>query len=322
MSVGIVGGGALGIAVAAALQRAGVDVRVVTARPGSAELLCAGVEIVAGGAARIERFAARCDPGMLADCAVVLVLVKAYDTAAAAAALAGVLPREAVVVTLQNGLGNAEILRTALSASAIVVGATAIGAYRPAPGRVVIAGVGETVLAGEAGAVRLAAGLLRAAGLPVAVAGDPGRVVWEKAIVSAAINPIAAILGVANGALLAAGEVRELQAKVVTEGAAVAVALGIDANAAHLSSRVREVCRATAANRCSMLQDLHAGRRTEIDAITGAIVEHGHRTGIGVAANEALLLLVRALEALRTSAHERAELAAHEAPHAVSDVVA
>ena len=305
MKVGIVGGGAMGIAIAAALQRGGADVRVLTARPDSAALLRSGVEIVDDGTGRVERFAARCDPGVLAECAVVLVLVKAYDTAAAAAALAPVLRRTTTVVTLQNGLGNAETLRAALPINPIVVGATAIGAYRPTAGRVVIAGVGETVVAGETGAVRLAAGLLRAAGLPVAVASDPGRVVWEKAIVNAAINPIAAILDVANGALLAAGEVNELQTRVVAEGAAVALALGIDADAAHLTSRVREVCRATAANRCSMLQDLRCGRRTEVDAITGAIVDHGHRTGIGVAANEALLLLVRSIEALRCSGRVR-----------------
>lgn len=299
MRVGIVGGGALGVALAATLQRGGADVRVLTARPGSAELLRSGVEIVDGGAARVERFAARCDPGVLAECAAVLVLVKAYDTAAAAAALAPVLRRTTTVVTLQNGLGNAETLRAALPANPIVVGATAIGAYRPTAGRVVIAGVGETVVAGETGAVRLAAGLLRAAGLPVAVASDPGRVVWEKAIVNAAITPIAAILDVANGELLRSGEVVELQARVVAEGVAVAHALGIDADAAHLTARVREVCRATAVNRCSMLQDLRSGRRTEIDAITGAIVAHGRRTGVGVAANEALLLLVHAFEALR-----------------------
>jgi 2-dehydropantoate 2-reductase len=296
VSVGIAGGGALGVALAHLLRRGGVDVRVLTASAASAARLRAGVRVVEGGAGRRQRFAASHEPEALAGCGVVLVAVKAYDTAAAAAALARVLPPSAIAATVQNGLGNLEALRDALPGHAVVAGATAVGAHRPSSGRVVIAGVGETVLAGEAAAAAAVAAVLRAAGLPVAVAADPDAVVWKKAIVSAAINPVAALLGVPNGMLLADADAVRVQAAVIGEACAVARACGVAADETALLERVRAVCAATAANRCSLLADLDAGRRTEIDAITGAIVGRGRAAGVPVAANEALLHLVRARE--------------------------
>jgi 2-dehydropantoate 2-reductase len=269
---------------------------VLTASPETASRLRAGVVVVKGGRARRECFASSHEPVSLADRDVVIVAVKAYDTEAVAAALAPVLPGDTVVATVQNGLGNLETLRAALQGRAVVAGATAIGANRPSPGRVVIAGVGETVVAGEPAAVAAVAAVLRAAGLPIMVASDPDAVVWEKAIVSAAINPVAALLGVSNGALLGDSDAGRLQAAVVEEACAVARACGATADDTALLERVRAVCAATAANRCSLLADLDAGRRTEIDAITGAIVERGRGAGVPVAANEALFHLVRARE--------------------------
>jgi 2-dehydropantoate 2-reductase len=296
VKVGIVGGGALGVALAHLLRRGGAEVRLLTASAASAARLRAGVVVVEGGRTRRERFAASHEPVSLSDRDVVVVAVKAHDTAAAAAALAPVLAPAAVVATVQNGLGNLETLRAAMPRHAIVAGATAIGAHRPSAGRVLVAGVGETLLAGEPAAVAAVATPLRAAGLPVAIAAAPDAVVWEKAIVSAAINPVAALLGVVNGALLDDPDAAALQAAVVAEACAVARACGVAADDTVLLERVRAVCAATAGNRCSLLADLDAGRRTEIEAITGAIVARGRGAGVPVAANEALLRLVRARE--------------------------
>jgi 2-dehydropantoate 2-reductase len=293
VKVGIVGGGAMGVAFARFLRVAGADVRLLTSTPAAAAMLRAGVEVVDGGTAVVECFEASSEPGSQADRVIVLVFVKAYDTGTAAAALAPVLARGAAVVSLQNGLGNADVLRAALPESPIAYGSTAIGAHRPAPGRVVLAGRGVTEVGGDPRAAGLVAALLRRAGLPVEVVDDPDRTVWEKAIVSAAINPIAAIAGVPNGAILASGELRSLQEIVTAEACAVARARGVPADTPRMVERARETCRVTATNLCSTLQDLRAGKRTEIDAFTGRIVAYGREAGLTVAANEALLLLVQ-----------------------------
>ncbi|MCJ7608015.1 MAG: 2-dehydropantoate 2-reductase, partial [Thermoplasmata archaeon] len=123
--------------------------------------------------------------------------------------------------------------------------------------------------------------------------------IWSKVIVNASINPITAILGIRNGAILENEAISDLAASVSQEGERVAIALGIDLPFKPSSNRVMSVAAETAANRSSMLRDLELGRRTEIAQINGAICDIGAKLGVPTPLNRALTAMVEAQESRR-----------------------
>ena len=127
-------------------------------------------------------------------------------------------------------------------------------------------------------AIRLAETLTQA-GLPTKADPVVSAVIWKKVVINAAINPLTALLGVPNGELAVRETTRRMMRQIVDEAQTVAEAEGIPMDAATLFESVLTVCRGTAANRSSMLMDVLSERRTEIDAISGAIVERGRIQG-------------------------------------------
>lgn len=227
----------------------------------------------------------------------IFVTTKAYDTADAMLALRR-FGNRATFVTLQNGLGNAEAI--AKSARRVIAGTTTHGVTFVEPGQVRHAGVGETTLGAwahvsEANVVRLR-DLLADVGIAAQLARDIRVELWSKLIINASINPVAALAGVTNGVLVRDKRLLALLEAVCDEAIVVAAAEGSLLSANEMRRRVRLVARRTASNRGSMLQDLDRHRRTEIDAITGAIVQAADRHGIGVPLNRALHAIVRARE--------------------------
>jgi 2-dehydropantoate 2-reductase len=231
-----------------------------------------------------------------------LVLVKAYATADAIrmALDLGAVGPATVALTLQNGLGNAEALAEALGAARVLAGTTAQGATLLAPGRVAHGGAGPTLIAPwapggpAAAAAATVAALLSEAGLPAEVAGDPRPLLWAKLTVNCGINALTALLRVPNGELLTRPGARRLMEAAAREAGAVAAAAGV-VLPGDPAERVALVARATGANRSSMLQDVERGRRTEVDAINGAVAREGRRLGVSAPVNETLADLVRAL---------------------------
>lgn len=229
-----------------------------------------------------------------ADLAV--VTVKAYDTPTAAAALADC--RLDACLSLQNGLGNEARLAERL-ACPVLAGTCTYGARLTGPGRVECTGVGEVVLGErDGGRSELATAVgdaFAAAGLRTTVAPDMPRRLWEKLAVNAGVNPTTALAGVENGALIdgSAGEVAVAAAREV---AGVAREAGVDLGDDEAAAALERVARDTAANTSSMLQDVRAGRRTEVDAINGYVADSA---AAPVPVNAALAGLVRAWEAGR-----------------------
>lgn len=225
----------------------------------------------------------------------VLVLVKSTQTAAVAETAARALLPGGTIVTLQNGLGNRDVLARVAGADRVTVGVATLGATLLGPARV-RAFPGRIVLA-DAGPARLSRLVLafERAGIEAATTTDIDQLVWRKLAVSCAINPVTALLGLPNGALLSSVADRERAAAAAHEVAAVARARGIDlaADAAELAF---EVAAGTAGNRSSMLQDLDRGAMTEIDAMCGAVVAEGRRLGVRTPVNEALWHAVRERE--------------------------
>ncbi|TAL37230.1 MAG: 2-dehydropantoate 2-reductase [Spirochaetes bacterium] len=297
MIPGIAGGGAMGALFAYFFQRAGMEWRLYETSDVVRRSFRQGVSVKFGGADTLLAGNVSGDPGILSGCGMVLLFVKSYSTADAIAAIAPSLDRDAVVVSLQNGLGNAQVIARAVGTGRLVYGSTVIGAAKTDPHTVVHGGGSRVTIGGaNADATGRVDRALTRAGLDVMVSATPEEIVWRKAIINAAINPLGALLDVPNGALLDLPGVADLQDAIVTEAAAVARARGLGFDTASLRREVSEVCASTAKNLCSMLQDLRAGRRTEIQAINGAIAAFGEESGIPVPYNRALTLLVLAKE--------------------------
>lgn len=228
----------------------------------------------------------------------ILIATKAYDTQAAMTQLRR-FARSAIFLTLQNGLDNADII--ARSASRVIAGTTAQGVTLLGPGEVRHGGVGDTTIGPWRGVesedVVRVRDVFDEVGVRARIADDIRRELWSKLVVNASINPLAALAGVPNGRLVQDKGLAALLESVGRESVAVARADGIDLDADETIRRTRLIARRTASNRSSMLQDLDRHRRTEIDAITGAILRIAERTGTDAPLNRALLALVRAREA-------------------------
>ncbi|MCI0578500.1 MAG: 2-dehydropantoate 2-reductase [Chloroflexi bacterium] len=232
-----------------------------------------------------------------------LVVVKSPKTASAADVARQALGENGLALTLQNGLGNLEILAAVVGQERAALGVTSEGATLLAPGLVRHAGAGLTHLAttsATAGRLEEVAALFRAAGFVTHLVEDADSLVWGKLAVNAGINPITALLQLPNGFLAENEAARKVMEEAAEETAAVARAQGITLPYASAGRRALEVAQATAANLSSMAQDMARGEPTEIEAICGAVVRLGRRYGVPTPANELLLRLIQAKTASLT----------------------
>jgi 2-dehydropantoate 2-reductase len=216
-----------------------------------------------------------------------LILVKAWQTEKVASRLSRLLKPEGIALTLQNGLGNIELLGDRTCLGVTYLGATLIG-----PGHVLPGGSGTTWIAAPDWVVRL----FRKAGL-AAEQGDKEQLdslLWGKLVVNCGINALTALLRIRNGELLDRPDALSLMDRAALECAAIANAKGISLPFPDPAEKVREVARSTAINQSSMLQDVLRGAPTECDAINGAVVCWGNRLGVPTPVNEVLHRLVRA----------------------------
>lgn len=302
MKIAVVGPGAMGSLFGGLLARAGEDIWMVgRVGPKVEALQRNGLELEEGG--RRETFAVKAttEVATVGATDLVLICVKGYDTAAAAQAARALLGPETLVLTLQNGLGNAETIAAAVGEERTLVGVTAHGATLLGPGRVSHRGAGDTVFGPLRGApvsrVTEIAAVFSRAGIASRATPDPLPEVWGKLLTNAGINALTAICRLRNGDLLAHDGTRELLAAAVREGAAVAAAKGIRLPYPDPVAHTEEVARATGANYSSMLQDVLARRRTEIDTINGALAREGASVGVPTPVNATLASLVRTIEA-------------------------
>jgi 2-dehydropantoate 2-reductase len=198
-------------------------------------------------------------------------------------------------VTLQNGLGNAEALASVLGPSRVVVGAAEVGATLVGPGRVRHGGGERIRLAAHAKAGE-AASLLGRAGFDVSVVPGAEPLLWEKLAATAPLLPLTALLRVANGEVLRRSSAADLLDAAAREVVTTAAAAGIRLPGGAPGEAARRVIRATEGNVSSMLQDVLRGVRTEVDAISGAVVRTARRERVPAPVNEILWRAVRALD--------------------------
>ncbi len=301
MDIVVVGAGAMGCLFGAHLARAGNRVTLVDVDPATVRALGErGVRLHQGEAVEEVPVGAASPGEPLPAPALVLVFVKAPHTRSALPAVRTLLGPETRVLTLQNGLGAADVLAEAVPADRLLVGTTAQGATLLGPGEVRHGGRGDTVLGPYRGADPFAAAVAEAlagSGLPTRAVDDPWPWVWRKLAVNCAINPVTALAGIRNGLVAQAAHAADLVFDVVEEVVRTARACGTDlGDARSLADQVLAIARATASNRSSMGQDVDRRARTEIDYINGAVVREADRRGVDVPVNRTLWRLIRTLE--------------------------
>src|SRR5206468_9788714 len=288
------GAGALGSVVGGLLAAAGWRVTLL-GRPAHMEAIGASGLAIDGlfGTHRIRGLGCATDPAQLdGPYAAVFMTVKAYDTAAMAAAVVPHLARDGFLLSLQNGLGNVEAAERAVGAARVLGARVIFGSELVAPGHARVTVYADPVLIGSPdptdtrrrdAAARWAAEL-SAAGIPAKLTGALVAELWAKVLYTAALNPLGALLGVPYGHLAAHPDTRAIMDTVIEEGFAVARAEGValrwpDA-AAYRAAFYGRLVPATAEHRSSMLQDIERGRPTEIDAMNGEIAARGARCGL------------------------------------------
>jgi 2-dehydropantoate 2-reductase len=293
MDVVVFGAGSLGSLLGGLLAREH-QVTLVGREPHVGAVRRDGLRITGAVEATVRPAATTDGEKLATDLAV--VTVKAFDTETAARALA--TGDVGAALSLQNGLGNEATLAEHLDCP-VLAGTATYGAVLDEPGEVRCTGVGEVTLGAREGgdskpADRVGAAFA-AAGVETTVAADMPRRLWEKLAVNAGINGPAALARVPNGAVRD-GELRAVSAAAARETARVARAAGVDLADDEAVAAVRRVADATADNAASTLQDVRAGRRTEVDALNGAVVERGDEHGVPTPTNRTLANLLRGWE--------------------------
>lgn len=229
----------------------------------------------------------------------VIIATKSYNTRKAATECAKIKSKQTIFISVQNGLGNAEMLSEHVAGDKVVAGSTNMGAHRVSPGVIRYVASGETILGalipGSKSAI-MVLDLMKASGISARIAENIEGALWSKAIVNSAINPITAILGCENGAIAESEALRAIAQVVCREGESVAAALGIKLDTPNVYDYLMEIAEKTAKNRSSMLLDVEMGRRTEIEEISGKIVKAARENGIETPVTSSLLSMVRFLE--------------------------
>lgn len=232
-----------------------------------------------------------------------IIFTKAHATRKAAESARELLGAGGMVLSLQNGVGNVEQIDTVFGRPIAIAGITAQAANVLSPGHTCHAGAGMTLLAARPGQehqVQQVRQLFNQAEIECQVSDDADGLIWGKLLVNVGINALAALLRVNNGVLAEVDGCREIMADAVGEAAAVAAALKINLPYDEPMETVAKVCRDTAANRASMLQDTLRRKVTEIEVINGAIVSKGREVGVATPVNEMLTRMIKALEATYT----------------------
>jgi len=297
----VIGAGAMGSLFGGLLAEQDNDVTLLDIWPEHVHAInTKGLQIEREGDLRTVKVHAAATPETIGKADLAIVFVKSTQTAQAAQTAAKLISATGMVLTLQNGMGNADILTETLGGGRVLAGTTAHGATLLEPGMIRHAGSGVTTIGlwqeADSTKAQAAADLFNGAGIETIVAADVRPLIWEKLLINVGINAITALTGIKNGQIIDFPAARRLSAMAVQEAVEVARGRGICVRDDAVD-HVLAVARATAANRSSMGQDVDNRRQTEIDAINGAVVKYAQNAGLKVPVNETLTLLVETLQA-------------------------
>ncbi len=239
----------------------------------------------------------------------IILTVKSYETGEVCRQIRGLVGPNTYLLLAQNGYGNYEAASEHIPQERIILGRVIFGAETLEWGHSRVTVIADDVLLGspthliDIAILEEYARLFSSAGIPTRASKEVMQYVWAKIIYNSALNPLGAILEVAYGQLAANENSKALMDEIIKEIFAVLEAIGqqtpwADANA-YMQAFYGQMVPATVLHHASMLQDIQRGRRTEIDALNGAVVELGKAYGVPTPVNEVIVSILKAKEALR-----------------------
>jgi 2-dehydropantoate 2-reductase len=303
MKVAVLGGaGAMGCLFGGRLAQAGHTVTLVDVARGPVEAINTKGLLITNETGQIESIPVRAtgDPHQPGIVDLIIVLVKGQHTEAAMSAALPLVGDDSSVLTLQNGWGNAARLARIVGESKVLAGVTLHSVTTLAPGHIQHAGRGPTTL-GELDGRRSARlteiqQALSQAGFEVDLTFNIVKVIWSKLALNVCALPACALLRFRSGELVEHDGTLELMKALLREVVAVANAKGIDLDFEERWEAITRQLERASNVRASMLQDVENRRQTEIDTVTGAIVECGRQLGVPTPYNNALFWLVKSLQ--------------------------
>ena len=243
--------------------------------------------------------AASSNPEDVSGSDLLIIFVKSTATNAVARQFVKYAKPETIVLTLQNGLGNEDILREHFGAGRTAAGVTSQGATFLGPGNIRHAGNGPThICMSDKDNDKLLdiVNVFSDSGFEIHIEENIADLVWSKLIINVGINAVTALSGLENGKLLDYPDMKSLMADLVNEAVLVAEKRGVTLSYSDPLQVVYDVSEKTALNRSSMLQDFDRGSLTEIDFINNAIVREGAKLGISTPFNSIISKLVKSME--------------------------
>lgn len=294
IKVAVMGAGAVGCYFGGMLARAGHEVALI-ARPQHVEAITRdGLRMETRSFDEHVRLAASSEPSAMKSAQLVLFCVKSTDTESAGALIRPHLPADALVLCLQNGVDNADRLRTVLPQHAVAAAVVYVATEMAGPGHVKHHGRGELVIE-PSGASEAVAQALIAAGVPTEISDNVRGALWAKLILNCAYNAVSAIAQLPYGKTVQGVGVQDVMRDVVAECLAVAQAEGVQVPG-DVDAAIRKIAETMPSQFSSTAQDLARGKPTEIDYLNGLIVKRGEALGVATPANRVLWALVKLME--------------------------
>ena len=304
-TVAIVGAGAVGGYFGAMLARGGATVTLLARAAQVEAVRRSGLVVLEPQGEWRADVRATLDPAGVRDAGLLLVAVKSHHTESAVAPLAPHLRHDACVLSLQNGVDNAQRI-AALLPNPVYAAVVYVGADTDGPGRIRHTGRGDLLIGrprkvpvrGD-GTSDLASisRLFEQAQVPCPISNDIDAALWSKLALNCAMNAVSALTGARYRAMAAQADIRELMERLVRETVAVASAEGVALDADALVAGMWKLMAAMPGQQSSTAQDLQQGRPTEIDSLNGYVAELAKRHGVDASVNRALHALVKMREA-------------------------
>jgi len=301
MKIAVVGAGAMGSLFGGLLAESGADVWLLDIWVEHVKAVNEnGLNIEREGKFRSVSVKATTDPNRIGISDIVIIFVKSTNTRQAAKTAKFLMDDSSLILTLQNGMGNADTIAEVIEPARIIAGTTSHGATMLGPGSIRHAGIGPTTIGMWADdgkdKVLYIAKFLTEAGIKTEAVDDIQSVIWNKLLVNVGINAITALTGIKNGQLLDLSATQDISRAAVEEAIELARAQGIMIREDAVE-HVFEIAKATSPNRSSMGQDVDNKRLTEIEAINGFVVREAFKIGLNVPINKTLTALIETLQA-------------------------
>ncbi|MDP6869193.1 MAG: 2-dehydropantoate 2-reductase [Candidatus Poseidoniaceae archaeon] len=296
MRIGVLGAGSIGGLIAAKLVQKGYEVLVHSRGEHGAMLAANGMKIRGHWEYEInpdDWIVSLEEVGLIPElkgwCDLAIITCKSKDTREMSKVASYVC--NGPVLSLQNGLGNIEIIEAEVGPHKVAGGTTTNAVFKSNTGEITWAGNGDLIIGGRCGKQFIE--ILDS--LNAEHTEDLNKALWEKVLLNVAINPLAAICGINNGGLLETELLNQAESTML-EAANVARIEGVDLpDNQMLVDRLHSVIQATASNQCSMLQDIKSGKETEIEFLCGEVVKRGEKYGLPTPLNAMLLSQINAL---------------------------